>query len=43
MMACAASSADSSVVSIRISGSSGGSYGESTPVKFFSSPWRAFL
>ena len=31
------------VVSMRISGFSGASYGESIPVKFFKSPRRAFL
>ena len=39
----AACSAVSRVVSMRISGDSGASYGESMPVKFFSSPARAFL
>ena len=41
--AVTAPSGDRRVVSTRISGCSGASYGESMPVKFFSSPRRAFL
>ena len=39
----AAASGVNTVVSIRTSGFSGASYGESIPVKFLSSPRRAFL
>ena len=42
-MISAAASGEMRVVSSRTSARSGGSYGESTPVKFFSSPRRAFL